>query len=104
MLLEPYYAFTLETPPEQVGRAISDLRTMNAEFSSPEDHGGLMRICGAVPVAEMNGYMTELVAYTHGRGRYSGRFMGPNSRSIIRSSSCMGIDVAKRLIFTKHRF
>lgn len=73
VLLEPYYAFTLETPPEQVGRAISDLRTMNAEFSSPEDHGGLMRICGAAPVAEMNGYMTELVAYTHGRGRLSFR-------------------------------
>ena len=69
VLLEPYYAFRLETPPEQIGRAISDLRAMNAEFSSPEDAQGLMSVTGAAPVSAMNGYMTELVAYTHGRGR-----------------------------------
>ena len=71
VLLEPYYAFTLVVPPEQLGRAISDLRLMNAEFSSPEDDGGYTRITGAAPVSAMNGYMEELVAYTHGRGRLS---------------------------------
>ena len=69
VLLEPYYAFTLETPPEQIGRAISDLRAMGAEFSSPEDAEGLLRVRGAAPVAAMNGYMAELTGYTHGRGR-----------------------------------
>lgn len=69
VLLEPYYAFSLETPPELIGRAISDLRMMSAEFSSPEDDGDMLRIEGAAPVSLMNGYMTELVAYTHGRGR-----------------------------------
>lgn len=69
VLLEPYYAFTLDVPPEQLGRAISDLRMMNSDFSSPEDEQGMMRITGAAPVAAMNEYMAELMAYTHGRGR-----------------------------------
>lgn len=69
VLLEPYYAFALETPVELIGRAISDLRMMNAEFSSPEDDGDMLRIEGVAPVSAMNGYMAELVAFTHGRGR-----------------------------------
>lgn len=69
VLLEPYYAFALETPVELIGRAISDLRMMNAEFSSPEDDGDMLRIEGVAPVSAMNGYMAELVAYTHGKGR-----------------------------------
>lgn len=73
VLLEPYYAFTLDVPPEQLGRAISDLRAMSAEFSSPEDEQGMMRIVGAAPVAALNEYMAELMAYTHGRGRLSMR-------------------------------
>lgn len=87
VLLEPYYAFTLAVPPEQLGRAISDLRTMNAEFSAPEDDGGFMRVTGAASVGAMNGYMAELVAYTHGRGRLSLRLDSyrpcKNSRAVI---------------------
>ena len=74
VLLEPYYAFMLAVPAEQLGRAISDLRAMNAEFSSPEEDGGFMRLTGAASVSAMNGYANELVAYTHGRGRLSLRF------------------------------
>lgn len=40
VLLEPWYAFTIEVPPEQTGRAINDIRAMHGEFSSPEDAGG----------------------------------------------------------------
>ena len=71
VLLEPWYSFVLEVPAEQIGRAISDVRAMNGSFSSPEDHAGLLRIEGAAPVAAMNGYMDELLAYSHGRGRLS---------------------------------
>ena len=71
ILLEPWYSFVLEVPPEQIGRAISDVRAMNGEIDSPEDAGGMMRLEGAVPVAGMNEYMQELLAYTHGRGRLS---------------------------------
>lgn len=87
VLLEPYYAFTLEAPPEQIGRAISDLRAMGAEFSSPEDAEGLLRVRGAAPVAAMNGYMAELTGYTHGRGRLALRLASyrpcRNARAVI---------------------
>ncbi len=62
VLLEPWYSFVLEVPPEQIGRAISDVRAMNGEIDSPEDAGGMMRLEGAAPVAGMNEYMQELLA------------------------------------------
>lgn len=90
VLLEPYYAFSLDTPPEQLGRAISDLRMMNAEFSSPEAAHELMRIDGVAPVAAMNGYMEALVAYTHGRGRLSLR---PDGYRPCRNSAAVIADI-----------
>ena len=69
VMLEPWYSFTLEVPAEQVGRAISDVRAMNGSFEGPEEQGGLLRLEGAAPAVKLNGYMEELVAYTHGRGR-----------------------------------
>ena len=71
VLLEPWYDFTLELPAEQLGRAISDIHAMHGEFSSPEGTGETLRLTGAAPVAELNGYQPELLAYTHGRGRLS---------------------------------
>jgi len=71
VLLEPYYAFTLELPPEQIGRAISDVRAMNGSFSSPEESGDFLRLTGSAPVGAMNDYMAELASYTRGRGRLS---------------------------------
>ena len=71
VLLEPWYSFTLELPAEQLGRALNDIHAMHGEFSSPEDGGEFLRITGFAPVAELNGYQPELLAYTHGRGRLS---------------------------------
>ena len=71
VLLEPWYSFVMEVPAEQIGRAITDVRAMNGSFSSPEDSNGLMRIEGAAPVTGLNGYMEQLIAYTHGKGRMS---------------------------------
>ena len=86
-LLEPWYRFELEVPPEQIGRAISDLRTMNGEFESPEEAGELTRLRGMAPVSAMNGYTEELAAYTRGRGRLSLRSAGyrpcPNPQPVI---------------------
>lgn len=76
VLLEPYYSFFLEVPPEQIGRAISDIRAMNGTFSSPEDVNGFMRIEGSAPVSAMSGYMNEVAAYTRGRGRFGCRVDG----------------------------
>ena len=71
VLLEPWYAFVIELPPEQIGRAISDVRAMDGVFGSPEDAGELLRLRGSAPVSAMNGYMEELVSYSRGRGRLS---------------------------------
>lgn len=71
VLLEPWYCFTLEVPPDQIGRAISDVRAMNGVFEAPEEDGELVRLRGSAPVAAMNAYGDELQSYTHGRGRLS---------------------------------
>jgi small GTP-binding protein len=69
ILLEPYYAYTLEVPAEQIGRAISDLRAMNGSFGSPEGEGETLRLQGEAPVSALNGYLDELLRYSRGRGR-----------------------------------
>ena len=69
VLLEPYYAFRLEVPPAQIGRAITDVRQMCGSFDAPEDAGELTLLRGKAPVASMNGYAQQLAAYTAGRGR-----------------------------------
>ena len=69
VLLEPYYAYTLEVPAEQIGRAISDLRAMNGSFGSPEGEGEILRLQGEASVSCMNGYLDELLRYSRGRGR-----------------------------------
>ncbi len=69
ILLEPWYAFAIEAAPDQIGRVIGDIRAMNGEFDSPEDAGEQLRLRGSAPVAALNGYQSELLAFTHGRGR-----------------------------------
>lgn len=71
VLLEPWYAFRLEVPAEQLGRAINDIRAMNGTFDSPEEAGDLLRISGSAPAVQLNGYSEELLHYTKGRGRLS---------------------------------
>ncbi|MCM1529562.1 MAG: TetM/TetW/TetO/TetS family tetracycline resistance ribosomal protection protein [Alistipes sp.] len=71
VLLEPYYDYELELPTEFVGRAISDLQRMSAEFNLPETVGEMSVISGSAPVSEMNGYQGEVIGYTRGQGRLS---------------------------------
>lgn len=68
-LLEPYYNFRLEVPPEQLGRAINDIRMRSGTFDSPEDSGSMSLLKGRAPVTSLNGYASEVAAYTGGRGR-----------------------------------
>ena len=70
-LLEPYYAFRLEVPPEQLGRAISDVRLRSGSFDTPEESGDLTLLRGRVPVTEFDDYAQEVASYTGGRGRLS---------------------------------
>lgn len=71
VLLEPYYNYELEIPTENVGRAISDLQHMSAEFDTPENNGEMSLIKGSAPVSEINDYQSEVIAYTHGKGKLS---------------------------------
>ena len=68
-LLEPWYSFRLEVPSEQIGRAINDIRMKSGEFEPPEDMGGISVLRGKAPVTSLNGYASEVAAYTGGRGR-----------------------------------
>ena len=68
VLLEPYYAFRLELPDDCVGRAMSDVKMMNGEFSAPESFPGRSVLTGFAPVASMRDYGKTVSAYTKGAG------------------------------------
>ena len=69
VLLEPYYAFRLEVPAEQLGRAVSDIRVMDGKIASPENDGITAVITGRAPVSEMRSYQSDVMAYTKGKGK-----------------------------------
>lgn len=76
ILLEPFYHFTLELPADCVGRAMTDLERMGADYAPPESTGDLTLLRGTAPVAALRGYALELAAYSRGLGRISLRSAG----------------------------
>lgn len=71
ILLEPYFAFTLELPTEMLGRAMSDVQRMYGSFEVPVTEGETSILKGSAPVATMRDYQREVNAYTRGHGRLS---------------------------------
>ncbi len=71
ILLEPHYDFSLELPPDCVGRAMNDLQTMGGAVEGPEQDGELAVLTGHAPVAGLRDYWKQVTAYTRGRGRLS---------------------------------
>ena len=72
VLLEPFYSFRAgNIPPEQIGRAISDLRGLKAQINSPVQHGNVMSLDGIGPVGPLEDYLPEFLSYTRGAGRLS---------------------------------
>ncbi|MCD7827220.1 MAG: TetM/TetW/TetO/TetS family tetracycline resistance ribosomal protection protein [Clostridiales bacterium] len=69
ILLEPYYSFYLDVPSEHIGRAISDIKAKSGELDPPVQSEGRAVLTGKAPVASMNGYASEVAAYTSGRGK-----------------------------------
>ena len=73
VLLEPYYAFSLEVPVDAIGRAMTDIRSRFGKHEAPEyitrDDGDVAILTGTAPVATMQDYMTEVHAYTKGQGQ-----------------------------------
>lgn len=69
ILLEPVYAFTLEVPNENVGRAMTDIQRMHGNFNAPQSDSEMSTIQGTAPVATMHDYARSVMQYTHGKGR-----------------------------------
>ena len=67
-LLEPWYQFTLTVDQSQIGRAMNDIQRMSGTFETPETRGDQAVLKGFAPVAEMQDYVREVQAYTHGQG------------------------------------
>ena len=70
-LLEPWYAFRLEVPVENIGRAMSDIQRMEGSFDPPDSGAETATLTGFAPVSTMRSYPMEVVSYTRGRGHLS---------------------------------
>ena len=70
-LLEPWYAFRLEVPVENLGRAMNDIQRMEGTFDPPESGEETAVLTGFAPVATMRSYPMEVVGYSRGRGHLS---------------------------------
>lgn len=70
ILLEPWYDVRLEVPLEAVGRAMSDLQRMGGRFDGPELCGDRAVLTGAVSVASVQGYWTEVAGVHPGSGAF----------------------------------
>lgn len=76
ILLEPWYAYRLEIPAANVGRALTDLDRMGAHAEPPETDGETAVLTGTAPVSKLRFYHTEVAGYTKGLGRLSCRAAG----------------------------
>lgn len=76
ILLEPCYEFCLEIPMENVGRAMTDLQNMGADFEQPMIEDKMAGIKGRAPVSTMRGYQKEVISYTRGFGNLACSFGG----------------------------
>ena len=87
ILLEPYYAFRLTVPPEQIGRAISDIRAKSGSFDPPVETPGGTLLQGRAPVSELRDSARDVAAETRGRGRLScevaGYFPCHNTEAVV---------------------
>ncbi len=87
VLLEPWYAFSLTVPGQQIGRAITDIRAMSGEINDPEMCGSMSTLTGVVPASKLKDYAEQVAAYTQGLGQLQIRLDGyrpcHNAQSVI---------------------
>ena len=76
LLLEPWYDFMLTVPSGQIGRAITDIRSMGGRFDDPVTQGTFAQLTGVVPAAELRDYPAQVASYTQGQGRLQITFHG----------------------------
>ncbi len=76
VLLEPWYDFRIEVPAANVGRVMTDLQRMGAQFAQGEGVGSDPVLTGSGPVSKLREYPSEIAAFTRGQGRVSFVFHG----------------------------
>ena len=77
VLLEPIYSFRAEVPNENVGRVLADMQRLGANCGLPEMKDQEFSIVeGTGPVATLQDYQQEVLAYTKGKGRFTVNFAG----------------------------
>ncbi len=76
ILLEPYYAFRIDIPSDQIGKVMSDLEQRHALLSPPENDGETAVLEGTAPVSLIYDYPKELTRISGGRGQISFRLSG----------------------------
>ena len=76
VLLEPYYDFVIELPQENIGKAMTDLDLLGAEFSVYHAGGEMAKIKGNAPAEAIRNYQAQITGYTHGKGRISCNLSG----------------------------
>jgi elongation factor G len=76
VLLEPVFSIEVVTPEEFVGDVIGDLSRRRGHVHGQEMRGNAQVVTGAVPLAEMFGYATDLRTITQGRATYTMQFEG----------------------------
>jgi len=75
VLLEPLFKFEVLTPSQHTGAVLNQLSGRRARIDGVEPRpGGMERIAGQVPLADMFGYVTDLRSATQGRGSFSMEF------------------------------
>ena len=76
ILLEPWYNFTITVPMENIGRVMSDVQKMSGSFDPPETVGENAVLKGTAPVVEINGYKSDIINFTRGKGRINCQLKG----------------------------
>jgi elongation factor G len=71
VLLEPIMTFTITLPEGTMGDVLGDLNTRRARVMGTEQRGEKAIITAQGPLAEMQGYATDLRSITQGRGVFS---------------------------------
>ncbi len=76
VLLEPAYKFTIKLPFENLGRLMSDMQKLSADFSPATIENDTAILEGIIPCTNIIDYNKELIAYTKARGSMALSFHG----------------------------
>lgn len=90
LLLEPVYSFKIQVPSENIGRVLSDMQRLGAKCSLPEMKDQDTSVLeGTGPVATLQDYHQEVLAFSKGKGRFTATLAGydvcHNSQEVIDS-------------------